>query len=76
METVFMNTEKSETNKPHKFTLALADKRNLRNTNKNMTLAKLSIYYTWKNIKFTYNTNKFKIYSPTWNGEFDLLDGS
>ena len=36
----------------------------------------LSIYYTWKNIKDTYNNNKFKISAPTWNEEFELLDGS
>ena len=36
----------------------------------------LSIYYTWKNIKSTYNNNKFKISAPTWNHEFELSDGS
>ena len=41
-----------------------------------MVLANLSIYYTWKNIKSAYNNNKFKISAPTWNDEFDLLDGS
>ena len=25
-----------------------------------MALANLSIYYTWKNVKSTYNNNKFK----------------
>ena len=40
-----------------------------------MALANVSIYYTWKNIKSTYN-NKFKISTPTWNDTFDLLDGS
>ena len=41
-----------------------------------MALANLSIYYTWKNIKSTYNNNKFKISASTWNDEFDLPDGS
>ena len=41
-----------------------------------MPLAKLSIYYTWKNIKSAYQNNKFKISAPTWNDEFDLPDGS
>ena len=41
-----------------------------------MTLANLSIYYTWKNIKSEYNNNKFKILAPTWNDTFDLPDGS
>ena len=41
-----------------------------------MGLANLGIYYTWKNIKSAYNSNKFKISTPTWNDEFDLPDGS
>ena len=41
-----------------------------------MALAKLSIYYTWKNIRSAYNNNRFKISAPTWNDEFDLPDGS
>ena len=71
-----MNTENSKTNEPHKFRLAIADKLNLKDPNKNMALANLSIYYTWKNIKFEYNNNKFKISAPTWNDEFNLPYGS
>ena len=41
-----------------------------------MTLANLSICYTWKNVKSTYNNKKFKISAPTWNETFDLPDGS
>ena len=41
-----------------------------------MALANLSIYYTWKNIKWKYNNNKLKISAPTWNDTFDLPDGS
>ena len=41
-----------------------------------MALAKLSIYYTWRNIKLAYNNNKFKVSAPTWNDEFYLPDGS
>ena len=41
-----------------------------------MALGSLSIYYTWKNVKSTYNNNKFKISAPTWNETFDLPDGS
>ena len=43
METVFMNTENNKINEPHKFRLALADKRSLQDPNKNMALANLSI---------------------------------
>ena len=41
-----------------------------------MALANLSIFYTWKNIKSEYNSNKFKISAPTWNDTFDLPDRS
>ena len=75
METIFMNTENSITSEPHRFKLDLTDKR-LKNPNKIMALANLSVYYTWKNTKSEYNNNKFKISSPTWNGTFDLPDGS
>ena len=71
-----MNTENSKTSKPHRFKLDLTDKLNLKNPNKNMALANLSIYYTWKNIKSEYNNNKFKISGPNWNDTFDLPDGS
>ena len=76
METIFMNTENRKTNEPHRFRLPLADKLNLKNPNKNIALGNLSIYYTWKNIKSTYNNNKFKISAPTWNDTFDLPNGS
>ena len=56
-----MNTENSKTNEPHIFKLDLADKRNLKNPNKNIALVNLNIYYTWKNIKTECNNNKFEI---------------
>ena len=43
-----MNTENSKTNEPHRFKLDLTDKLNLKNPNKNMALANLSIYYIGK----------------------------
>ena len=76
METFFMNSKNSKTNKPYKFKYDLIDKLDLRSSNKNMALANLSIYYTWKNVKSIYNNNKFKISAPTWNETFDLPDGS
>ena len=71
-----MNTENSKTNEPHRFKFDLTDKRNLKNSIKNMALANLSIHYTWKNIKSEYNNNKFNIFAPTWNDTFHLPDGS
>ena len=60
METIFMNTENSKTNELHRFILDLTDKINLKNPNKNMALANLSIYCTCKNIKSKYNNNNLK----------------
>ena len=42
---------------------------------KSIALSNISIYYTWKNIKTSYNNNKFKISAPTWNDKFELPDG-
>ena len=60
----------------HRFRLDLADHLDYKDPMKNMALANLSIYYTWKNIKSEYNNNKFKISAPTWNDTFDLSEGS
>ena len=75
METTFMNTLNSKANESNKFMYQFTDKLNPKNPNKNMALANLSIYYTWKNIKSEYNNNKYKIQAPTWNDEFNLPDG-
>ena len=56
--------------------LKLTDKLDLRRGKKTVALSNLSIYYTWKNVKSSYNNNKFKISAPTWSEEFKLPDGS
>ena len=71
-----MNAENSKTSEPHRFKLDFTDKLNLKNPNKNMTLANLSIYYAQKNIKSKYSNNKFKTSAPTQNDTFDLPGGS
>ena len=76
MDTVFMNSENSKTSDPHRLLLNLSDKINLKRSGQYVTLSNLSIYYTWKNIKKSYENNKLKILAPTWNGEFELPDGS
>ena len=65
MDAIFINSENSKTYEPHVLILNLADKLNLRRGEKSITLSNLSIYYTWKNIKRSYNNNKFKISAPT-----------
>ena len=64
MDTILMNTENSKTSKPHVLLLKLIDKLDLRRGEKIIALSNLSIYYTWKNRKSSYNDNKFKISAP------------
>ena len=51
MEAIFLNTENSKTNEPHKFVLNLLQKLDLKSSDKYVPLQNLSIYYTWKNIR-------------------------
>ena len=76
MDTIFMNSENSKTSEHHVLVLKLTDKLDLRRGQKTVALPSLSIYYTWKNVKSSYNNNKFKISAPTWSNEFKLPDGS
>ena len=71
-----MNTLNSKTNESNKFVYQFTHKLNLKNPNKTMALANLSIYYTCKNSKSEYNNNKFKTSAPTWNNQFSLPDES
>ena len=76
MDTIFMNSENSKTSEYQVLVLKLTNKLDLRRGRKTVALSNLSIYYTWKNIKSSYNNNKFKISAPTWNEEFELPVGS
>ena len=76
MDTIFMNSKNSQTSKPHVLILKFTDKLDLRRGENRIALSNLSIYYTWKNMKSSYNNNRFKISAPTWNDEFELPDRS
>ena len=71
-----MNSKNSNTSKLHVWILTFTDKLDLRRGENRIPLPNLSIYYTWINIKSSYNNNKFKISAPTWNDKFELPDGS
>ena len=75
MDTIFMDSENSRSSEYHVLVLKLTDKLDLRRGQKTVALSNLSIYYTWKNMKSSYN-NKFKISAPMWSEEFELPDGS
>ena len=74
MDTIFINSENSKTSEYHVLLLNLINKIDLR-SEKTVALSNLSIYYTWKNMKSSYNNNKVKISAPTWSEEFNLPDG-
>ena len=61
MDTIFMNSDNSKASKLHIFKLKQTSKLDLTIGKKVIALSNLSIYYTWKNIKSSYNNNKFKI---------------
>ena len=53
-----MNNENSKTNDSKKFIYRFTDKLTLKTpNNKNIGLVNLSIYYTWKNIKYATTIN-------------------
>ena len=66
-----MNSENSKTSEYHVLVLKLTDKLDLRRGQKTVVLSSFSIYYTWKNLKSSYNNNEFKISAPTWSEEFE-----
>ena len=71
-----MSSKNSRTPKPHMSIIKLTNKLNLRIGKNVIALSNLIICYTWKNIKSSYNNNKFKLSAPAWNDEFELPGGS
>ena len=71
-----MNTANSKTKNSNKFVYNFIDKLNIKNPNKNIALANLSIYYKWKNVKSDYNNNEFRISARTRNDTLDVPGGS
>ena len=60
-------------NLTNKILLILTDKINLKQLDIYVSLSNLNIYYARKNIKKSYENNKFKISAPTINEVFDEL---
>ena len=80
MDTISMKSKNSKTSHPHRLFLSLNNEIHLRRAEKIVPLLNLSIYYTCKNMKDnkfkSYKNKKFKLSAPTWNGKFELPDGS
>ena len=75
MNTIFMNSENTKTSKSNILALKLTNKLDLRIGEKIIVSSNISIYYTWRNKKSSYNNNKFKKSAPTWNDRCELPDG-
>ena len=58
MDTIFMDSENSRTSEYHVLVLNFSNKLDPRRGQKTVALSNLSIYYTWKNIKSSYNNKK------------------
>ena len=58
MGTVFMSSENSQTSEPYRLLINLREKIDLKRSDKYATLSNLTIY-TRKDIKKSYNNNKF-----------------
>ena len=71
-----MNSENGKISEPHVLILKLTDKVDSITGEKNVALSNLGMEIHMENIKSSYNNNKFKISAPTWNGKFELPDGS
>ena len=71
-----MNSENSKTSDLHKLLLNILEKINLKRIDKYVAVSNLNIYHKkyYKSYK-SYKSTKFKISAPTWNKEFELLDG-
>ena len=76
MKTIYMKKKNSKMNEPYKFVLNLPQILDLKSSDKHVALQKLSIYYTWENIRKPYKNNKLKRIAPMWNDEFELPGGS
>ena len=76
MDTIFMNSQNSETSDLLRISLNLSDRIDLNRSDKYVTLSSLIIYYTWKNTKKSCSNNKFKISKSTWDEQFELLNWS
>ena len=72
IDTEFMNSENSKISYPHRLSLNLSGKINLKRKDKYVVLSNVSICYAWKNIKKSNKNNKLKKSASTWNEKVEL----
>ena len=67
-----MNSKASETSDPHTLMYNISNEINLKRNDKYVALSNLSISCTWKNIKKSYENDKFKISAHTSNNKLNF----
>ena len=73
MDTILLKSESNKISEPHRLLITLAGKANLKRSDKFVALFNRSMYYTWKNIKMSYDSKTFQLSAPTRNRKLDLL---
>ena len=76
MNTISMSSENNGNSDLHRLVLNLADEKDLKRSNKYISLSNLSIYYTWENINKSNENSGSQIPDQTCNDKFELHDGS
>ena len=76
IKTIFMSTENTKTNESYKFFVKLAQRLDLKSSNKKVAFQDLSIFHTWRSLRKQYKNNKLEIIAPTWNEVLELPHGS
>ena len=76
MNTIFMNSGNSNTSDLYRLLFYFSDETDFKRSYGYVTLLNLSIYYTWKNMKKSNKSNKFKISTPTRNDKFKFSNES
>ena len=64
MDAIFMNSGNSKTSDPYRLLLNLSDIIKIKSKDKYVALSNLSIYYWWRNMKRSYESNKLEISAP------------
>ena len=70
-----MNILNSKTNESNRSMYQFTDKFNLKDPNKNIALANVNIYYTWKNIEVCIQQQHKSLYTTTINLKYLLQLG-
>ena len=72
MDNIFMNSKNHKKSDPHRLLLNVADKTNLKRSNRYVALLNLSIYYIWKDITIISHISTTKLKYQLQHGTKNL----